>query len=67
MFSFGYHSPSLVPGNTPYVRTERDLAEFLDRLRCYFDYFFGTLGGVTMTPMQLHQKLAGGKPGVPVR
>ncbi len=67
VFSFGYHSPSLVPGNTPYVRTERDLEEFLDRLRCYFDYFFGTLGGVAMTPMQLHQKLAGGRPGDPVR
>ena len=62
-FSFSYHSPSLVPGNTPYVRTERDLAEFLDRLRCYFDYFFGVLGGVAMTPMQLHEKLAIGKPG----
>ena len=67
VFSFGYHSPSLVPGNTPYVRTERDLEEFLDRLRCYFDYFFGTLGGVAMTAMQLHEKLTGGKPGDPVR
>ena len=67
VFSFGYHSPSLVPGNTPYVRAERDLAEFLDRLRRYFDYFFHTLGGVTMTPMQLHEKLAHGSPGVQAR
>jgi hypothetical protein len=60
VFSFGYHSTSLVPGNTPYVRTERDLSEFLDRLRRYFDYFFGTLNGVAMTPMKLHEKLASG-------
>lgn len=63
IFSFSYHSPSLVPGNTPYVRSERDLAEFLDRLRRYFEYFFGALGGVTMTPLQLHKKLASGAQG----
>ncbi len=67
IFSLSYHSPSLVPGNTPYVRTERDLAEFLDRLRRYFDYFFDSLGGVAMTPMQLHEKLASGKPSVQAR
>lgn len=62
VFSLGYHSPSLVPGNTPYVRTERDLAEFLDRLRRYFDWFFGTLAGVAMTPLQLRKKLSGARP-----
>ena len=27
------HSPSIVPGHTPFVRTERDLERFLERLR----------------------------------
>ena len=54
--------PSLVPGNTPYARTERDVAEILSGLRRYFEYFFGTLGGVAMTPLQLHEKLASSKP-----
>ena len=49
VFSISYHSPSLVPGNTPYARTERDVAEILSSLRRYFEYFFGTLGGVAMT------------------
>lgn len=56
VFSFSYHSPSLVPGNTPYVRSERELALFLDRMRRYFDYFFGELNGVSMTPIQLYGK-----------
>lgn len=29
LLNFSYHSPSLVPGNTPYVRTDADLAVFL--------------------------------------
>ena len=57
VFSFSYHSTSLVPGNTPYVQTERDIVEFLDRLRRYFDYFLGELNGVSMTPIQLYDTL----------
>src|SRR5258708_31377344 len=45
-----YHSPSLVPGNTPYVTTARDLATFLDQLDRYFDFFTGELGGEPATP-----------------
>lgn len=28
ILTFSFHSPSLQPGNTPYVRTDRDLADF---------------------------------------
>jgi hypothetical protein len=28
LFSFSFHSPSVEPGHTPYVRDEADLAEF---------------------------------------
>jgi len=35
---FSFHSPSLAPGNTPYVRTESDLASFYDWWRTIFAY-----------------------------
>ena len=56
VFCFSYHSPSLVPGNTPYVRDRRDLEGFLDSLRGYFDFFLGELGGVSLTPLQLFER-----------
>jgi len=57
-FTFSFHSPSLAPGNTAYVRTESDLQTFLDTFRRYFDYFFGELGGRTMTAFELKKELA---------
>lgn len=33
-----FHSPSLVPGNTPYVRTEDDLDQFYDWWRTIYTY-----------------------------
>ena len=33
-----FHSPSLVPGNTPYVRTENDLDQFYDWWRTIYAY-----------------------------
>jgi hypothetical protein len=50
LFSFSYHSPSLVPGNTPYVRTEAELQRFLGVIERYCEYFFGACGGVPTTP-----------------
>jgi len=35
---FSFHSPSLQPGHTPYVRTERDLDAFYDWWRHVFAY-----------------------------
>lgn len=45
VFVFAYHSPSLAPGNTPYVRDGRELKAFLDRFERYFDFFMGELAG----------------------
>lgn len=50
VFSFTYHSPSLVPGCTPYVANDAELAAFLDRMDRYFDYFINELGGRASTP-----------------
>lgn len=48
-FAFSLHSPSVVPGHTPYVRTEADLAAFLERCERYFAYFTGEAGGTLAT------------------
>ncbi|MFQ5348527.1 MAG: polysaccharide deacetylase family protein [Rhodothalassiaceae bacterium] len=72
VFSYTYHSPSLVPGHTPYVRTARALDAFLDRMDRYFDWFFGTLGGRATTPLAVrerweregHAEASAGAPGV---
>lgn len=52
-FTWSFHSPSLVPGNTSYVRNDQELSTFLDAFHRYFDYFFGQLGGRATTPNRL--------------
>jgi hypothetical protein len=64
VFNLSWHSPSLVPGHTPYVRTPRDLSVFLDWLRRYLDFFFGELHGKASTPLQIREELLrGDRPG----
>jgi hypothetical protein len=45
VFTVSYHSPSLAPGHTPYVRDRSELTAFLDNLDRYFDYFANEVGG----------------------
>ncbi len=60
IFTFSYHSPSLEPGNTPYVRTRRDLTVFLDRISGFLSFFRDELGGVFLTVRELHDQLRAG-------
>jgi hypothetical protein len=62
VFSFSFHSPSLQPGCTPYVRNEADLKKFLGTCSEYFQFFFGELAGATMSPLELREML---QPTVP--
>lgn len=57
IFTFSYHSPSLSPGCTPYVRDEQQLQKFLERSRRYFQFFFNELHGETRTPMEIKQMI----------
>jgi hypothetical protein len=67
VFVMSYHSPSLVPGNTPYVTTARELAAFLDRLDDFLDFFLGELGGEPATPDEVRElALATPRPDGPV-
>lgn len=52
-FTWSFHSPSVVPGNTDYVRDQAQLDRFLDTFRTYFDFFFNELGGQASTPSRL--------------
>ncbi len=38
VLNFSFHSPSLSPGHTPYVRNQHDLDQFYDWWRRVFDY-----------------------------
>ena len=54
VFTMTYHSPTLQPGNTPYVRTEEDLAAFLANIESVLRFFRDTMGGTfsTMTGIE---------------
>lgn len=60
VFVFSFHSPSVMPGGTPYVRSAADLERFLGRCRSYFEFFFGSVGGIAMTPLQVKAQLETG-------
>jgi hypothetical protein len=53
VFNFTYHSPSLAPGNTPYVRSEADLGAFLQRIERYLQFFTAEIGGRAATPFEV--------------
>lgn len=57
VFSFAFHSPSVAPGHTPYVQSDSDLEDFLNRCRALFDFFFGEMQGIASTPLMLREEL----------
>lgn len=61
-FSLSFHSPSMRPGHTPYVRNETELHEFLGTCRRYFEFFLGDLGGVLSTPHEVLSQLKAASP-----
>jgi hypothetical protein len=57
VFVLSYHSSSLLPGNTQYVRTIDELSAFLRTIEQYLEFFIGELGGISMTPSELRAAL----------
>jgi hypothetical protein len=53
MFVLHFHSPSLVAGHTPYVRTEADRVDLLSRIETVCRWFFEELGGLPGRPWDL--------------
>jgi hypothetical protein len=58
VFSLTYHSPSLMPGHTPYVRSEADLERLIATVHDYCAWFRDEVGGEFMSLAQLRQALA---------
>lgn len=58
VFVLTYHSPSLEPGNTPYVRTPEDLATFLRWLEELYDFFTTEIGGRCVSWREVRAALA---------
>lgn len=58
VFTFVYHSPSLVPGNTPYVRSEAELAAFIATIEQVLIYFRDRIGGRFTTLTELHARMS---------
>jgi hypothetical protein len=62
LFSLTFHSPSVEPGHTPYVRSQGDLTKFLATIEKYFEFFFGELEGQPSTPERFRQGILGRLP-----
>ena len=60
LFMLTYHSSSLLPGATQYVRTETDRRAFLATLDGYLQFFLAELGGRADTATRVAAALAPG-------
>jgi hypothetical protein len=56
VFSLTFHSPSLAPGNTPYVRNSAQLQSFLKRIEQYLEFFMTEIGGRAATPFEVKER-----------
>ena len=54
LFSLTYHSPSLAPGHTPYVRDAAELDAFLANIEQVLHFFRDEMGGRFTTPTRVH-------------
>lgn len=54
-FVLSFHSPSLQPGHTPYVRTGSDRQAFLERLDHFLTFFRDEIGGELSDPYHLER------------
>jgi hypothetical protein len=57
IFTLTYHSPSLVPGMTPYVSNKAELERFLETLDRFCVFFREELGGRPSDPLEVYDLL----------
>jgi glycosyltransferase involved in cell wall biosynthesis len=65
VFTFNYHSSALLPGFTPYVRTQADLDRMLHTIEEFLHFFIDQLGGVAMTPSEFRTSVLARAKGAP--
>ncbi|MBL7005022.1 MAG: polysaccharide deacetylase family protein [Gammaproteobacteria bacterium] len=56
-FTWNFHSPTVVPSLTMYTKDNKQLQQFLDTFKRYFDFFLGELSGEATTPLKLKAQL----------
>jgi hypothetical protein len=59
VFMLSLHSPSFMPGGTPYVASRRDVDALLGRLDGFLEHFLGRMGGSPITPPALRDLILG--------
>nr|WP_241664530.1 polysaccharide deacetylase family protein [Ningiella ruwaisensis] len=57
VFTWSFHSPTVVPGHTEYVQSKQDQHVYLDKFKRFFDFFFNTLNGRAATPAQIYKMM----------
>ncbi|MBF0193509.1 MAG: polysaccharide deacetylase family protein [Magnetococcales bacterium] len=57
IFTLSFHSPSLSPGAIDYVQDDAALQRFLATISGYLEYFLHTIGGESLTPLDIKQRL----------
>lgn len=57
IFTLTYHSPSLVPGMTPYVSSKPELERFLETIDRFCAFFMEELGGRPSDPLEVYDLL----------
>ncbi len=63
VFTLSMHSPSLQPGNTPYARSEAELARLLAETERFLAFFRDTMGGSFAGPSEIRTELLRGGAG----
>jgi len=58
VLTLSFHSPSLDPGHTPFVRTESERLRFVDLIRSFAEWFASRHRGVFRTASEVHGILA---------
>jgi len=58
VFCYTYHSSTLLPGATGYVKTEEDQRRFLERMDGFFAFFLNQLGGKAVSVAAFREQVA---------
>ena len=57
-FTMSFHSPSVEPGHTPYVRSSAELQSFLRRIEQFCEFFMQDMQGVAISPLMFRQDVS---------
>ena len=65
VFMLSLHSPSFMPGGTPYAASPAEVAALCRRIEGFLEHFLGRMGGVPITPLALRRQVLGRPEAMP--